>query len=71
MKKAGSLILLILTFGILPAAVPADYDGDGRADIAVFRPENGTWYLNKSKEGFAAQQFGLSNDIPVPSAYVR
>ena len=31
-----------------PAATspcPGDYDGDGRADIAVFRPRHGTWFI--------------------------
>jgi WD40 repeat protein len=38
----------------------ADFDGDGRSDVSVFR--NGTWYIQKSTDGFAATEFGLSSD---------
>ncbi len=46
---------------------PADFDGDGRTDLCVFR--NGVWYLQRSQLGFAAVQFGQAGDIPVPFDY--
>jgi len=48
---------------------PADYDGDGQADVAVFR--DGIWYLNRSTAGFTGVQFGSANDNPVPNAFVQ
>ena len=46
-----------------------DFDGDGTADISVFRPSDRTWYLNRSTQGFAAVQFGLSTDKITPADY--
>ena len=55
--------------GDIPA--PGDYDGDGRYDAAVFRPSNSIWFVNRTTAGVLIQQFGLSSDTPVPSAFVR
>ncbi len=38
-----------------------DFDGDGRTDPSVFRPENNTWFVNRSSDNsFFAIPFGLS-----------
>jgi dipeptidyl aminopeptidase/acylaminoacyl peptidase len=47
----------------------ADFDGDSRADISVFRPSDRTWYLYQSTAGFSATQFGLSTDRITPADY--
>lgn len=51
-------------------AVPSDFDGDGKADVSVFRPETGVWYMLKSSDGsFSAIQWGLAGDKLVPADY--
>ncbi len=46
-----------------------DFDGDGKADISIYRPSTGIWYLLNSTTGFNATQWGLSNDKIVPADY--
>jgi hypothetical protein len=47
--------------------MPADYDGDGRTDPAVFRPATGVWYMLRSSSDYTTysfDQWGLSGDVP-------
>ena len=47
-----------------------DFDGDGIADISIFRPINGQWWYQRSLNNtVTALQFGTSTDKPVPADY--
>jgi VCBS repeat protein/FG-GAP repeat protein len=50
--------------------VSTDFDGDGRADLAVYRPSTGTGFILQSATGAGVGiGGGQSTDVPVPGDY--
>ncbi|HQU81606.1 MAG TPA: choice-of-anchor J domain-containing protein [Pyrinomonadaceae bacterium] len=73
---ANSNIIGIDTFVYTPFTAPPagsadfDYTGDGKADVSVFRPSAGSWYLsNSATSAFSATPFGNATDVIVPADY--
>jgi len=56
--------------GAFTRVVPFDFDGDGKADVAVFRPTENKWYILRSSDAQVTQTvFAIPNDRPAPSDY--
>lgn len=78
----GSTTLLAATDGrgawtaetepqLAPDHIPYDFDGDGRSDPSVFRPDgnNSKWHILRSQQGYTNVQFGSSSDILAAEDY--
>ncbi|CAN5354116.1 hypothetical protein BH10ACI3_BH10ACI3_13970 [soil metagenome] len=46
-----------------------DYDGDQKADVSVFRPSNGLWFLDRSQAGGFVLQLGNATDQIAPADF--
>ncbi len=50
-------------------AAPSDFDGNGTAELAVYHPSTGNWYLSFGGVTRWTHAFGWSSAIPVPADY--
>ncbi|MET0753169.1 MAG: cytochrome c peroxidase [Pyrinomonadaceae bacterium] len=48
----------------------ADFDGDRKTDVSVFRPSEGNWYIfNSATDSASTTHFGLGGDLLTPADY--
>jgi hypothetical protein len=49
--------------------VVADWDGNGRDNIAIFRPSNGQWWIDRPFNAVSVFTFGTATDKLVPGDF--
>ena len=61
--------LLNPTIPAVPVRTPFDFDGDGKADISVFRSSTNRWYEALSTGPVVEETFGSAGDVLAPADF--
>jgi hypothetical protein len=47
----------------------ADFDGDTKSDLSVYRPSDNNWYIYSPTSGLKIQQWGVASDVQTPGDF--
>ena len=64
-----STLAAAVLLAVAGSAIAADFDKDGKADFAVFRPSTTSWISPSSSGDAAGFQWGRNTDVLVPADY--
>jgi uncharacterized delta-60 repeat protein len=69
-QNVNSLSLFAVAHAFNKSNAFIDFDGDGKTDISIFRPSDGSWWYTRSSAGdFRVFTFGTGSDIIAPGDF--
>jgi len=67
--QSSNSTVVAYSVGAYQRLVPGEYTGDSKSDVGIFNA--GLWTIRKSEDGNNyTVNWGLTGDVPIPSAYV-
>jgi len=69
LSGSGVVRTITVTQAAMPDSVDYDFDGDGKADIAVFHRPTQMWFVSGSTNGTMVREWDQEGTLPVPADY--